>query len=312
LHSSTSDIRELISRHLRIPETDFVLHEPSDWIAGGFNICLPIDVDNRRHPQLPPGAVVRFPLPFNVGEGSAPGTVDEKLRCEAATYIWLRGNCPNIPLPRLLGMGFSGSQSFTSIENETFINRLRWLSATGMGRAERCFQAIGKLKLYKRCYDDFVYVLEQEEMTVSLTHSYSKRLRGERLTGRIWYVMALSTINAFPGIFEQHLQPRFFAAGFRLHVQGAMLSRLWCEDVDLFVAKKLEDYEAYKKDVRGVFAAAAGLEDIECAGKGDGQMKEGETSVDVHEGTHGSCVIVVNSSVTMFTSGMIAPIFVYA
>lgn len=111
LYSSVPQIQELISRHLQISESDFALDEPSAWIEGGFNICLGIEINNVRHPHLPQVAVIRFPLPFNIGESFAPGAMDEKLRCEAATYIWLRENCPNIPLPRLLGMGFPGSQT---------------------------------------------------------------------------------------------------------------------------------------------------------------------------------------------------------
>ncbi|CAD0112141.1 unnamed protein product, partial [Aureobasidium uvarum] len=493
LHSRISDIRELISRHLQIPETDFVLYEPSTWIEGGFNVCLSIDINNNRHPHLPPGAVIRFPLPFNIGESFAPGTVDEKLRCEAATYIWMRENCPCIPLPRLLGMGFPGPHSFTSVENGTFLNRLCWYlrrvwdwfrdektspycvhrrsKVTDVGylllewvengkmlfsswdqhrhdkqRTANLYRGIARTMLelarvplprigswtmddkgvlsltnrpffdltllwnrhkiptgisrdttytstesfihdtisyqeqrmthqknsilsvndginqlsalvglrallphfwnqesrngpfvlslpdlhasnifvdddwniislidlefapvvpvqmvqvphwlsnrgvdqldgpereiYKQCYDRFVNVLEQEESASSLDLSYSKRLRSEWHTGRLWYVMALSTINAFPGIFEQHLQPRFFSAGFRLHVEGAPLSRLWCEDVELFVAKKLEAYEIYKDDVRGVFAAAR-CENDGCVEGGDGGLGEERTSVNV-------------------------------
>lgn len=111
LQSYKSQICELISRHLQISESDFVLDEPSAWIEGGFNICLGFDINCDYRPNLPQRALIRFPLPFNVGEDFAPGTMDEKLRCEAATYIWMRENCPNIPLPRLLGMGFPGLQS---------------------------------------------------------------------------------------------------------------------------------------------------------------------------------------------------------
>lgn len=111
LQSSSSHIRELVSRQLQIPESDFVIDEPSAWIEGGFNICLGIEINNGHHPHLPPTAVIRFPLPFNVGEDYAPGAMDEKLRCEAATYIWLKENCSNIPLPRLLGIGFPGPQT---------------------------------------------------------------------------------------------------------------------------------------------------------------------------------------------------------
>ncbi|KAM3496843.1 hypothetical protein MY10362_009787 [Beauveria mimosiformis] len=36
-----------------------------------------------------PHAILRFPLPYRVGEVANPGNSDEKLNCEAATYAWL-------------------------------------------------------------------------------------------------------------------------------------------------------------------------------------------------------------------------------
>lgn len=103
-------LEKLIHRHLGIPQSEFVLSQPSEWIWGGFNICLPIHISTR-YSKLPRRALIRFPLPSSVGETFNPGNIDEKLRCEAATYIWLRSNCPTIPIPRLLGMGFPGTQS---------------------------------------------------------------------------------------------------------------------------------------------------------------------------------------------------------
>lgn len=111
------------------------------------------------------------------------------------------------------------------------------------------------LEIYKQHYDEFVNILEQAEKTLARDNSYSQRLRQEWDTGRVWYVMALGTINAFPSIFEQHLQPRFFEEDFETHVQGKPISKLWCEDVDSFIAKKLQDYELYKKEVHDIFAA---------------------------------------------------------
>lgn len=98
-----------------------------------------------------------------------------------------------------------------------------------------------ELEIYKQHYDEFVNILEQEEKALARDNSHGQRLRREWETGRMWYVMALGSINAFPGIFEQHLQPRSFKEGFETHVQGKPLSRLWCEDVDSFIAKKLDD-----------------------------------------------------------------------
>jgi len=44
-----------------------------------------------------------------VGEETFPGNADEKLRCEAATYIWIQENYPDIPIPQLWGFAFSGN-----------------------------------------------------------------------------------------------------------------------------------------------------------------------------------------------------------
>lgn len=115
LIARTSQIERVISRHLGIPTNDFALYPPSAWIEGSFNICLPIDIKHSHSARLPSRAVMRFPLPYNVGESFNPGTIDEKLRCEAATYVWMSENCPEIPIPRLLGMGFPGSHTVCSL-----------------------------------------------------------------------------------------------------------------------------------------------------------------------------------------------------
>nr|POF12755.1 hypothetical protein CFP56_09907 [Quercus suber] len=116
-----SQIEKLIQRHLGIPQSGFVLSQPSEWIWGSFNICLPIDIISAYDKKLPRQVLIRFPLPFNVGEDFRPGSIDEKLRCEAATYIWLRSNCPTVPIPRLLACS-----QFTAIENESLWNRMIW------------------------------------------------------------------------------------------------------------------------------------------------------------------------------------------
>ncbi|KAF2768962.1 hypothetical protein EJ03DRAFT_351624 [Teratosphaeria nubilosa] len=69
-------------------------------------------------------------MPHAVGESYAPGTVDEKVRYEAATYVWLERECPMIPIPRLLGMGFPGCQSFMRIENESWLQWTKWQNWT--------------------------------------------------------------------------------------------------------------------------------------------------------------------------------------
>ena len=50
--------------------------------------------------------MIRFALPYKVGQEDFLGNMDEKLRCEAATYIWIQENCPDVPVPTLLGFAF--------------------------------------------------------------------------------------------------------------------------------------------------------------------------------------------------------------
>ena len=98
------DIEANVAEHLGLPrQHSCVVMPPIDWIHGSFNVCLPVHVDDGR------SLVVRFPLPYKVGEANNPGNSDEKLRCEAATYIWIHQNCLDVPLPRLWGFALSTS-----------------------------------------------------------------------------------------------------------------------------------------------------------------------------------------------------------
>lgn len=59
--------------------------------------------------------LVRFPLPYHVGELSKPGNSDEKVWCEAGTYAWLEENCPDIPIPRLYGFGMGTGEAVETL-----------------------------------------------------------------------------------------------------------------------------------------------------------------------------------------------------
>jgi hypothetical protein len=111
LEARRSDIQDIICRHLNIPLTSFVLGQPSQWIHGGFNMCLPIDIHDTFSTRLPRKALIRIAMPHAGGQSYVRDAVDEKVRCEAATYVWLEGECPTIPIPRLLGIGFPGSRT---------------------------------------------------------------------------------------------------------------------------------------------------------------------------------------------------------
>lgn len=104
----TTEIEGIVSCYLRLRGAERCrLSTHESWIHGSFNICLPVYIDNWR--KRPGGRVmIRFPLPFKVGDSNFPGNVEEKIRCEAATYIWIRENCPDVPIPYLWGFAFAG------------------------------------------------------------------------------------------------------------------------------------------------------------------------------------------------------------
>ncbi len=66
-------------------------------------MCIPIHVSGKGYDRI----LFRVPLPYKIGEDLYPGNMDEKVRCEAATYIYVREDFLDVPVPMLLGFGFS-------------------------------------------------------------------------------------------------------------------------------------------------------------------------------------------------------------
>ncbi|CAG9951872.1 unnamed protein product [Clonostachys rosea f. rosea IK726] len=99
----------LLHHHLYVDPANCNVSPPENWRHGSFNVCVParVDVPGLTQPRF---IMVRFPLPYRVGEATRPGNADEKLRCEAATYAWLQEHCPSVPIPHLYGVGFSTGQ----------------------------------------------------------------------------------------------------------------------------------------------------------------------------------------------------------
>lgn len=108
LQSHANEIETIVSHHLRIPGDSCRASWVNEWIHGSFNVCIPIYVDGQKN------IMTRFPLPYKIGESSHPGNAEEKLRCEAATYIWIQSHCPSIPIPRLWGFAFPSGPSVRS------------------------------------------------------------------------------------------------------------------------------------------------------------------------------------------------------
>ena len=114
--SKKNDIRSLVAWHCGLANPDLVqVPDMIDstnklvWIHGSFNVCIPVSVPEGSSSTAK--MALRLPLPYKVGEDIHPGNAEEKVRTEAATYIWVRENFPDIPIPELRGFGVPGGLS---------------------------------------------------------------------------------------------------------------------------------------------------------------------------------------------------------
>ncbi|GIK04890.1 hypothetical protein Aspvir_008988 [Aspergillus viridinutans] len=111
-------IEAIVAHHLNLGSPNSCcMDDVENWHHGSFNLCVPVVVGGWKRKQQPGGRVLlRFPLPYRVGDAFRPGNGDEKIRCEAGAYAWLQENCPDVPIPKLYG--FSTSTGETYIEEE--------------------------------------------------------------------------------------------------------------------------------------------------------------------------------------------------
>ncbi|OAA71340.1 hypothetical protein ISF_01891 [Cordyceps fumosorosea ARSEF 2679] len=133
LSRQRDSIAALASHHLGLgTATDAVtVYPPEKWLSGGFNVCVPIDV------QLRGGAekkklLMKCPMAFRIAEHKYPGSLDEKLRTEVGAYVWIQESCPSIRIPHLYGFG-SSAHHFTHVSARPWYSRLLhairyWLS----------------------------------------------------------------------------------------------------------------------------------------------------------------------------------------
>ncbi|RAK75906.1 uncharacterized protein BO72DRAFT_478467 [Aspergillus fijiensis CBS 313.89] len=107
LYSRRQDIAMLVADHLQSSrwEQCFV-EEVKEWIHGSFNVCIPVRIESRTK-QSPKRVMIRFPLPYKVGEALNPGNLD-------------------IPIPRLWGFGFPGGQTFSIPKHMSFMAKIFW------------------------------------------------------------------------------------------------------------------------------------------------------------------------------------------
>lgn len=108
LYGKRNWMKEVVAHHLNLSTPSICeIAEPENWLQGSFNVCVPINIRGMCDKRV----LLRFPLPYKVGEAFNPGNGDEKIRCEAGTYAWLEENCPQIPIPQLYGFALSSGDT---------------------------------------------------------------------------------------------------------------------------------------------------------------------------------------------------------
>lgn len=92
-----NDLEQMICKLLHVPTCRII--DSKLWRSGSFNVAILV--------RLPRGKNVYLRLPFlhRIGECTFPGNVDEKIRTETGTYLWLQKHCPDIPIPTLHAFG---------------------------------------------------------------------------------------------------------------------------------------------------------------------------------------------------------------
>lgn len=103
LESQTSTIENIVRHHLSLSRHQHCTIATRDsWISGTFNVCIPVSMAGSHVEKL----MFRCPLPHRFDQTyHTQSTLDEKIRCEAASMAWISEHCPKVPIPRLWGVG---------------------------------------------------------------------------------------------------------------------------------------------------------------------------------------------------------------
>ncbi|KAJ5872668.1 uncharacterized protein N7529_005021 [Penicillium soppii] len=106
-----NSIKSIVAHQIGLSSADEChIADPEQWMCGSFVICIPVNTDSQGlKPEIQ--TIIRFPLPYRVGEVSCPGIADEKILCEAWAYVWLQANCPDVVVPHLYEFGLATGQT---------------------------------------------------------------------------------------------------------------------------------------------------------------------------------------------------------
>ncbi|EPS27586.1 hypothetical protein PDE_02529 [Penicillium oxalicum 114-2] len=198
-----------------------------DWLHGSFNVCVPITMNNRQNKRV----LLRFPLPYRVGEAFNPGNSDEKIRCEAGTYAWLQENCPEIPIPQLYAFSLSTGEVGVDeiVPQEYDPVRRQFMEAL-----------VTEEELTRRKNDAAFTPFRLSEV---LNHTWE--------SGAFWYTLGISSPSGLFTIFTDHIKPLFC----NKHDEESyvVMPFFFEKNVGDIAGRKLADKEIYDKDLLYAF-----------------------------------------------------------
>ncbi|KAK3693277.1 hypothetical protein B0T22DRAFT_476134 [Podospora appendiculata] len=117
-----ASIEALTRQHLGLGSHDScTVLDRGEWIRGGFNICVVLAIASGGRSSK---VVFRCAMPYKLAEARYPGTVDEKLGCEAGAYVWMQERCPDIRIPHLYGFGYTDGRHFTHVRHRPVLSRI--------------------------------------------------------------------------------------------------------------------------------------------------------------------------------------------
>lgn len=103
-------------------------------------------------------------------------------------------------------------------------------------------------------YDEFMEIFELEETKLRDTYnvSFSNIMRDTTVSGRKWFWHGLASINAMQLITKRYINGQFLPERL-LKSQARLISSFWDRDTAGMVKSKINDYEQYERELRGLF-----------------------------------------------------------
>ncbi|OBT45144.1 hypothetical protein VE00_04339 [Pseudogymnoascus sp. WSF 3629] len=175
LYRKRNLMQAVVAHHLSLQLPDACnIADMSEWLHGSFNVCVPVTISTWQGKRV----LLRFPLPYRVGDSFQPGNGDEKIRCEAGTYAWLDENCPEVPIPRLYGFALSTEKQHDSrLQTNLFHGLSRIILSISRIALPRIGSFVidndGFLSLTNRPLSIEIQTLENEEVPTNIRRDYT-------------------------------------------------------------------------------------------------------------------------------------------